>query len=61
MFNFFYDSLDTLKQVKKPTKKDIIVMTVQIFIVVLLATILFALTDTIFLSLFKQITWMFLK
>jgi preprotein translocase subunit SecE len=37
MLKFFYDSLDTLKQVKKPTKKEVVNITIAIFIIVILA------------------------
>lgn len=53
MFNFFYDSIETLKQVKKPTKKQVFNLTVAIFIVVILAGIYFAILDGVFLSLYE--------
>lgn len=54
MLNFFYASLETLKQVKKPTKKDIITVTIQIFVVIILAWVFFAITDWVFASLYQR-------
>jgi preprotein translocase SecE subunit len=53
MLNFFYDSLDTLKKVKKPTTKEIKDMTITIFVVVVIAAIVFVIFDTIFGELYK--------
>ncbi len=53
ILDFFYNSLDTLKQVKKPTKKDIINMVIAIFIVVILSWLYFVFTDSVFLNLYK--------
>lgn len=54
MFNFFYDSLETLKQVKKPTKQEVIDMTIKIFVIVIIAGIFFAISDGIFYFVFQQ-------
>lgn len=48
MFDFFYDSLDTLRRVKKPTLKEVIELTIIIFIVVILSALLFAALDWVF-------------
>jgi len=53
MLNFFYDSLDTLKKVKKPTNKEITDMVITIFIVVTISAIIFVLFDTVFGELYK--------
>lgn len=53
MLNFFYDSLDTLKKVKKPTNKEITDMVVTIFIVVTISAIIFVIFDTVFGELYK--------
>jgi preprotein translocase SecE subunit len=53
MSKFFYDSLTTLKNVKKPTKKELIDLTIVIFVVVTLFWIFFAFTDWIFMKLYK--------
>lgn len=45
MLNFFYDSIETLKKVKKPTNADVINLTIIIFLVVIIAALLFALMD----------------
>lgn len=54
MFNFFYSSIETLKQVKKPTKKEITSITIQIFILILVAWIFFMITDWLFGSLYQR-------
>lgn len=54
MLNFFYDSLETLKQVKRPTRSEIINMTIAVFVLVIIAWIYFAITDWIFVTLYKQ-------
>jgi len=48
MLNFFYDSLETLKKVKKPKSSDVWNLTLIIFIVVIIAALLFALMDGVF-------------
>lgn len=53
MSKFFYDSLATLKNVKKPTKKETINLTITIFVVVIMFWIFFAITDGIFMQLWK--------
>jgi len=47
MFTFFYDSLETLKKVKKPTQKEVINITITIFVVVIISAIIFGVLDTI--------------
>jgi len=48
MFDFFYDSLDTLRRVKKPSLKEVTELTIIIFIVVILSALIFALMDGVF-------------
>lgn len=50
---FIYDSLDTVKKLKYPTKKDFITLTIAIFILVIIAGIFFIFADTIFSSVYK--------
>ena len=60
MLNFFYESLETLKQVKKPTKKEVINLTVAIFVIVVISAIYFIITDWIFVNLYQmfyQLMW----
>jgi len=54
MLNFFYDSLDTLKKVKKPSTKEITDMTITIFIVVLISAMIFVVFDTVFGEIYKM-------
>ncbi|MBP6257064.1 preprotein translocase subunit SecE [Patescibacteria group bacterium] len=36
MLNFFYDSLDTLKKVKKPTRKEVQTFLLQVIFVIII-------------------------
>lgn len=55
MLHFFYDSLDTLKKVKKPTWKEIRMFTIQVFLAVIIWSILFFVLDNIWGNVYKQI------
>ena len=55
MLHFFYDSLDTLKKVKKPTWKEVRVFTVQVFVVVLVSAFIFFVLDNLRGNLYQQI------
>lgn len=59
MFNFFYNSLETLKQVKKPTRKEVLNITLQIFVIVIISWLFFAFTDGIFAAFYNQFFNMF--
>lgn len=45
---FFYDSLDTVKKLKRPTKKDYINLTIAIFAAVIIGGLFFVALDTLF-------------
>ena len=53
--NFFYDSLDTVKRLKFPTKKDFIDLTIAIFAFTIVSGFLFVLFDTVFSGLYQQV------
>ncbi|MDD3262980.1 MAG: preprotein translocase subunit SecE [Candidatus Absconditabacteria bacterium] len=53
MMKFVYDSLETVKKLKHPTKKDFINITIAIFVAVIFAALLFVFYDTIFTGLYK--------
>jgi preprotein translocase subunit Sss1 len=53
MLDYFYDSLDTLKQLKKPTLKDFVQMTIAIFAIVIVGGIFFVSTDAIRWSVYQ--------
>ena len=53
MMKFIYDSLETVKKLKHPTKKDFINLTLAIFALVIVAGIYFVVTDTVFSGLYK--------
>jgi len=50
---FIYDSLETVKKLKHPTKKDFISITISIFVVVAIAALFFVFADTVFAGLYK--------
>ncbi len=54
MMKFIYDSIETIKKLKHPTKKDIITITISIFVAVIISGIVFVLYDTIFTWLYKR-------
>lgn len=45
---FFYDSLDTVKKLKRPTRKDYINLTIAIFAAVVIGGMFFVALDTLF-------------
>ena len=47
MMKFVYDSLDTVKKLKHPTKKDFVKLTLAIFGMVIFAWAFFMLADVI--------------
>jgi len=53
MLTFFYDSLDSLKKVKKPTTKEVTNLTIVIFVVVIISGLLFALFDGAFAAAYQ--------
>lgn len=53
MLRFFYDSLDTVKKLRKPTKKDYINLTIAIFVAVIVGSLYFMGTDAVFNGLYK--------
>jgi len=50
---FLYDSLDTVKKLKYPTKKEIISLTIAIFVVVIISGLIFVVLDTTFSELYR--------
>lgn len=44
---FFYDSLETVKKLKRPTRKDYINLTIAIFAAVIIGGIFFVALDTL--------------
>jgi preprotein translocase SecE subunit len=53
MLRFFYDSLETVKKLKRPTKKDYINLTLAIFAAVILASIFFIGIDSLLSNAYK--------
>lgn len=54
MLDFFYDSLETVKKLKHPTRKDFINITLSIFALVIIAGFYFVTVDTVVGSFYKQ-------
>jgi len=61
MLEFFYQSVETLREVKKPSKDEVIKMTVITLIVMAIAAVLFALIDYVFLHLQDDLLYSFLN
>ena len=53
MLRFFYDSLETVRKLKKPTKKDYINLTLAIFAAVIIGSLFFVGIDSIMSNLYK--------
>jgi len=51
--HFVYDSLETVKKLKHPTKKDYINLSIGIFALVIISGLFFVLADTVFSGLYK--------
>jgi len=51
---FIYDSLETVKKLKHPSKKDFINLTIAILVAILIAGIYFIATDTVFSGIYKR-------
>ncbi len=54
MMKFIYDSLETVKKLKHPTKKDFINITIAIFVAIVVAGVYFIATDTVFSGMYKR-------
>ena len=61
LLNFFYESIETLHEVKVPSKQEIVKMTIAVLIIVILSALLFAITDYIFLNLQDWVIYNFLN
>jgi preprotein translocase SecE subunit len=61
MLEFFYQSLETLQEVKKPSKDEVIKMTVAVLVIVILSAMLFAVVDFVLLHLHNDILYKFLN
>ena len=53
MLKFFYDSLDTVRKLKRPTTKDYITLTIAIFVAVIIGGALFIMLDSVFSNGYK--------
>lgn len=53
MLRFFYDSLETVKKLKSPTKKDYINLTLAIFAAVLIGSLFFVGVDSVMSNMYK--------
>ncbi len=61
MLEFFYESIETLKEVKKPSKDEVFKMTVAVLVIVAVAWVLFAILDYFFLNLYDNFIYNFLN
>jgi preprotein translocase SecE subunit len=51
---FIYDSLETVKKLKHPSKKDFINLTIAIFVAIVVAGAYFIVVDTFFSGIYKR-------
>ena len=51
---FIYDSLETVKKLKHPTKKDFINLTIAILVAIVVAGIYFIAADTVFSGIYQR-------
>lgn len=61
MLEFFYESIETLKEVKKPSKNEVFKMTIAVLVIVAVAWVLFAILDYFFLNLYDNFIYNFLN
>ncbi len=61
MLEFFYESIETLKEVKKPSKDEVVKMTIAVLVIVAVAWVLFAILDYFFLNLYDNFIYNFLN
>jgi len=57
MLEFFYESLETLKEVKWPTKEEIVKMTLAVMVIVVIAAIILSIADYAFLNLYDGVLY----
>ena len=57
MLEFFYESLETLKEVKWPSKQEVIKMTVAVIVIVVISAIILSLADYAFLNFYDGILY----
>lgn len=61
MLNFFYDSLDVLKEVKKPTQGEVVRWTVATLTVMVIAWLFFMVVDFVFFQVYNKAIYSFLS
>jgi len=54
MMKFIYDSLETVKKLKHPTKKDFVHLTIAILVAIVVSWMYFIAVDTVFSGLSKR-------
>lgn len=55
MFNFLYDSLETVQKLKFPTRSEIINFTLTVFVMILFVSIFIWIADTFIGNIFRTI------
>lgn len=56
---FIYDSLETVKWLKHPTRRQYVTLTIAIFLLVIFAWLLFIFSDAVFTSVYNFIYHIF--
>jgi len=54
---FFYESLETLKEVKWPSKDEIIKMTIAVIVIVFISAVILSIADWAFLNLYDGVLY----
>ncbi len=53
MLRFLEEAVELLRQTKKPTKDEVINMTIAVLVIILIAWLFFAISDLIFINLYS--------
>ena len=61
LLEFFYESIETLHEVKVPSKEEVIKMTIAVLVIVIISAVILAVTDYLFLNLQDGIIYNFLN
>ena len=59
MLEFFYESLETLKEVKWPSKQEVVKMTIAVIVIVVISAVILSFADYVFLNLYDGVLYHF--
>lgn len=61
ILEFFYESIETLHEVKVPSKDEVIKMTIAVLVIIFISAVILSITDYLFLNLHDSIIYNFLN